>query len=90
MFFSGLFTTALVCLATSSNMKISRLSNLSLLFGVMALICGLISQFIDKDVNATLFWILALFLIPLGIFLSLVGNCSNIYLSCIKYVLTSR
>ncbi len=68
LFFSGLFATALICLATSSNTGISWLSNITLLFGVIALICGLISQFIDGTVDIALFWILALLLIPLGIF----------------------
>lgn len=68
LFFSGLFATVLVCLATSSNTGISWLSNMALLFGVVALICGLISQFIDGTVDTALFWVLALLLIPLGLF----------------------
>lgn len=48
LFFSGLFATALICLSTSSNIGISWLSNITLLFGVIALICGLISQFIMR------------------------------------------
>lgn len=68
LFFSGLFATVLVCLSTSSNEGISWLSNLSLLFGVASLVCGLVAQFIEREVTTSVFWVLALLLLPLGIF----------------------
>lgn len=68
LFFSGLFATILVCLSTSSYEGVCWLSNLSLLFGVVSLVCGLAARFIEGKVSTSVFWILTLILLPLGIF----------------------
>lgn len=68
MFFSGLFGTALVCLSTSSNLGISWLSNISLVLGVLSLICALIAHFVNKEVHIGIFWVLTILLLPLGLF----------------------
>lgn len=68
MFFSGLFGTILICLSTYSNLGINWLSNISLILGVLSLICALIAHFLTKEVKISIFWSLTVLLLPLGLF----------------------
>lgn len=67
MVVSGLFGTILLCLSKVSNFGFETMSYMSLALGVLALISAFVANFIDKCETKRNFWLLSLFLFPIGL-----------------------
>lgn len=67
MVVSGLFGTILLCLSKVSNFGFETMSYMSLSLGVLALVSAFVANFIDKCEAKRNFWLLSLFLFPIGL-----------------------